>query len=169
MPVNGSVNSEQFHLPLTLDMDGCGWSRTHLCDSLSLSRTHTCCFATLSFSPSHIQFEASVCALVQVWRARKEKKTFQRQALPLFRFPAAFWAPQQIFFFTPIMQLFPLIAPSSLVISQWLNEISCSSPFTRKYKKQYTYTGLFSCDHNAKQFCCFSFFRPWSWSVTWMC
>lgn len=59
MAVNSTVGSQPFHLPLTLDMDGCGWRGTHLSDSLSLALflTHSlppsCChtLTSASFSP----------------------------------------------------------------------------------------------------------------------
>lgn len=51
MAVNSAVGTQPFHLPLTLDMDGCGWRGTHLSDSLSLSL-----FYTLSLLLSHAHF-----------------------------------------------------------------------------------------------------------------
>lgn len=123
MPVCSTVNSERYHFPLTLDMDGCGWSRAHLCDSFSHTHTLAALLLSLShpWSRSHIQFEASMrdCASVM---SKREKETFFRVKPPSSFFSCCLLSSSS---FTPIMQLCPLIAPSSLVVSRWLNEISC--------------------------------------------
>lgn len=64
MSVNSTVSSQLFHLPLTLDMDGCGWSGTHLSDSLSLTYSH--CFFFLTRHLTHTFGLSHQWAVVQV-------------------------------------------------------------------------------------------------------
>lgn len=58
----GLLCSQLFHLPLTLDMDGCGWSGSHL--SLALSHTH--CFLFHTHHLSHTFGLSLKCAVAQV-------------------------------------------------------------------------------------------------------
>lgn len=108
----GLLCSQLFHLPLTLDMDGCGWSGTHL--SLALLHTHCFLFHTHHFSHT-FGFEPWACSCTS------ETRKYLFDAL----LNAASWTQQSSSLIKH--QLFSLIRHSKPVTFRLQSEISCHS------------------------------------------
>lgn len=121
MLVNSTVSSQPFHLPLTLDMDGCGWRGTHLSDThtqtlpLSLSHTHSLLSHSHPSSLPHTFASSHQCTVEPV----RWPDTFKR-LLPRAIYRAMLQVLSSI-----KAQLFSLISHSAPVSFKIQSDISC--------------------------------------------